>query len=289
MLLQSPYLAVVDTVDEALEAKRLRPSARFVAGGTEVVADQNLELLQPSGYVCLRRVAELNKIEIVPNGLRIGAGVVIARLLDHPLINTIPLLRRAARAFGTRQVRNRGTVGGNIASGLPDRTLLPCLLVLNGVVRLRSAQGLRTVALQDFLTGPGKTSIAEDEILIDVAVQRVNGFQDYTMVGPRNAQFYVTASAALAVDEDSRSVRLGLGNAGPTAMRSPLAEAFASKAIDWEGRSVRDSAAIKFGEVAAANCDPPSDVTSGASYRRHAIKVMARRLLERAFEEMPDR
>ena len=175
-----------------------------------------LELLHPIGYVSIRRIAELNKIEIVPNGLRIGGGVVIARLLDNPLINTIPLLGRAARAFGTRQVRNRGTVGGNIASGLSDRTLLPCLLVLNAVVRLRSLQGLRTVALQDLLVGPGKTAIADDEILVDVAVQRVNGFQDYTMVGPRNAQFYATASATLAVEEDSRSVRLGLGNGGPT-------------------------------------------------------------------------
>lgn len=186
-------------------------------------------------------------------------------------------------------MRNRASVGGNIVSGLPDRTLLPCLLVLNAAVRLLSRPGLRAVALQDFLLAPGRTAIAADEILVDVTVKQVNGFQDYTMVRPRNAQFFATVSAAIAVDESSRSVRLGLGNAGPTASRSPLAEAFVNKAIDWDNRSVRDSVVAKFGEFAAANCDPPSDVASGSAYRRHAVKVMARRLLERAFEPMADR
>jgi CO/xanthine dehydrogenase FAD-binding subunit len=199
----------------------------------------------------------------------------------------IPLLRKAARAFGTRQIRNRGTVGGNIASGLPDRTLLPCFLALNAMVRLRSMNGTRTIALRDFLIGPRQTALAPDEILVDVTVKSAKGFQDYTMVGPRNAQFYVTASVALVVDEASRSVRLALGNAAPTALRSPLAEAFAAKSIDWDKRNVRDSIAARFGEIAAANCNPPSDVTSGSAYRRHAVKVMARRLLERAFEEGP--
>jgi CO/xanthine dehydrogenase FAD-binding subunit len=236
----------------------------------------------------LRRIEELRRIEQLPDGLRIGAGVVVARLLDDPMVAAIPLLRKAARAFGTRQVRNRGTVGGNIVSGLPDRTLLPCLLVLDASVDLQSAKSARSVPLEAFLLGPGETAIAADEILVSVTVRRVNGFQDYTMVGPRNAQFYVTASAALAVAEGTRNVKLGLGNVGPTAMRAKAAESFANGAIDWAKRSVPEPVSAKFGEIAAANCDPPDDVTSSSAYRRHAVKVMARRLLERAFtEEMP--
>jgi CO/xanthine dehydrogenase FAD-binding subunit len=285
LLLESPYLAVVDTIEAALVAKRERPSARFIAGGTEVIADQNLELFQPTGYVSLRRIESLHRIEALEGGLRIGAGVVIARLLDDPLTKAVPLLRRAARAFGTRQIRNRGTVGGNIVSGLADRTLPPCLLALNASVDLQSAKGSRTLALRDFLIGPGQTAIASDEILTGVAVPAAQGFQDYTIVGPRNAQFYVTASAALVVDEPSRSVRLGLGNAAPKVMRASRAEAFANEAINWDKRSVPRVAAAEFGKLAAADCDPPSDVTCGADYRRHAVKVMARRLLERAFEE----
>ena len=156
---------------------------------------------------------------------------------------------------------------------------------MNASVELQSAKGSRTLALQDFLIGPGKTAIAGDEILIGVDIPAARGFQDYTMVGPRNAQFYVTASAALVVDEPSRSVRLGLGNAAPKATRASRAEAFANGAIDWNKRSVPRAVAAEFGKLAAADCDPPSDVTCGADYRRHAVKVMARRLIERAFEE----
>ena len=248
-------------------------------GGRRSSRTRNLELFEPSGYISLGRVDELRRIEPLPGGLRIGAGVVIARLLDDPLTRSIPLLRRAARAFGTRQVRNRATVGGNIASGLPDRTLLPCLLALNATIELQSIAGRRAVALGDFLIGPGQTSLAGDEILVAVTVKQTDGFQDYTMVGPRNAQFYVTASTALVVDEARKCVRLGLGNAGRKALRSPIAEDFADSALDWKNRRVSDSVAARFGELAGANCDPPSDVTSGSAYRRHAIKVMARRTL----------
>ncbi len=155
MRFQSPCFAIVDSVEEALEAKRRRPASRFLGGGTELVADQNLGLLQPDGYVSLRRVQELNTIEASPEGLRIGAGVVIARLLDDPLAAAIPLLRKAARSFGTQQIRNRATVGGNVASGLPDRTLPPCLLALNATVQLVSAGGRRSIPLQGFLVGAG--------------------------------------------------------------------------------------------------------------------------------------
>ncbi len=282
---QFSSLAIVDTIEEALEAKRRRPSARFIAGGTEVIADQNLEIVHPDGYVSLRRIEDLRRMEPVRGRLRIGAGVVIARLLDAPITSHIPLLRRVARAFATRQVRNRATVGGNVASGLPDRTLLPCLLALNATVELRSASAAREVALQDVLIGPGRTAVAADEIVVSVSVDRIDGFQDYCMVGPRNAQFFATASAALVVDETNKTVRLGLGNAGPTAMRSPRAEAFATQEIDWAGRRLPASAAVEFGALAAADCDPPSDPTCGARYRRHAVGVMARRLLERAFEQ----
>jgi CO/xanthine dehydrogenase FAD-binding subunit len=209
---------------------------------------------------------------------------VIARLLDDPLAASIPLLGRAARAFGTRQVRNRATVGGNIASGLPDRTLSPCLLALEATVHIESLDGARELPIAEFLTGPGRTALGPGEIITAVTVPRVEGFQDYTMIGPRNAQFYVTVSVALVVDAAARGVRLGLGNAGPTALRAREAEAFARTAIDWDNGRVSEDTAREFGEIAATHCDPPSDVTSSAAYRRHAVGVMARRILSQAFE-----
>lgn len=286
MRLQSPYLALADTVDEALAAKRQRPAARFVAGGTEVIADQNLGLLQPEGYLCLRGIAELRRIEAAPDGLCIGAGVVIARLLDDPRLAAFPLLRKAARAFGTQQVRNRATVGGNIASGLPDRTLVPCLLALEATVQVAAASGARrSVPLAELLVGPGRTGLASDELVLAVTVPPVEGHQDFFMVGPRNAQFYPTASIALVVAWKARDVRLGVGNAGPVAMRAARAEIFARRAIDWPARRIAEGVAAAFGEHAAGDCAPAGDATAGPDYRRHAVRVMARRALEQAFGE----
>lgn len=285
MILRSPLLSVFDSVDEAIAARQRQPAARVLGGGTELVADLNLGLVEASGYLSVGRIEALRRIEDLPGGLRIGAAVLIAELLSERVAAAIPLLHRAARTFGTRQVRNRATVGGNVASGLPDRTLPPCLLALEATVQLRSAKRERSLGLDELLVGPGRTAIADDEIVVSITVPRVEGFQDYTMVGPRNAQFYPTASAALVVDAHRRRVRLGLGNAGKTALRATAAEAFADEHVDWEKRRVGEATAREFGRIAGASCDPPRNATSGPEYRRHAIEVMSRRLLERAFEE----
>ncbi len=270
-----------------MEAKKKRPSSRFIAGGTEVIADQNLGIFHPDGYVSLRLIKNFDEIHATPERLRIGAGCVIAQLLTDKRIASIPLLGIAARAFGTRQVRNRATVGGNIASRLADRTLLPCLLALDASVHLQSLTGQRSIALEEFLVNPGKTALEPEEIVIAISAAPVNGFQDYNMVGPRNAQFFFTVSMSLVVDKKNHNVRLGLGNAGPTALRARTAENFANSAIDWNKHQVSEKAAAEFGEIASINCNPPNDVTAGESYRRHTIKVMARRILMRAFAEGP--
>ncbi|OGT52804.1 MAG: hypothetical protein A3E84_04035 [Gammaproteobacteria bacterium RIFCSPHIGHO2_12_FULL_42_13] len=235
----------------------------------------------------LRRIESLCRIETVPEGLRIGAGCVIAQIWADKLATSIPLLGKMARAFGTRQVRNRATVGGNIASGLPDRTLAVCLLALDASVHLKSLKGERIVPLEKFLVGAKKTALTPEEMVIAVTIPQVKGFQDYNMIGPRNAQFFVTVSMALVVDDTNKKVHLALGNAGPIALRAHLAEDFANTAIDWKKQQVNAATAAEFGEIAAKNCNPPSDATAGENYRRHAIKIMARRLLIKAFEEEP--
>jgi len=286
MILDTPELAVVESIAEALNAKRSRPFARFVSGGTELVADQNLGIVCPEGYISLRYVSEMTRVRVAEDRVEIGAGCTIAELLEEPLATALPLLAKAARAFGTRQVRNRGTIGGNIASGLPDRTLTPCLLVLDATVTLESGNGTRTVPVRELLVGPGITSIDPAELVTSVTIPRVAGFQDYRMVGPRNAQFYVTASIALVIDPSDRDVRVALGNCAPTAIRIPEAEAFALGAVDWDTSTLAESAAVEFGRLVGEYCDPPEDSAASAGYRRHAATVMARRLIRLGFESL---
>ncbi len=269
------------TLDEALKARARHPAARFVAGGTATIPDQNLGRFQPDGYISLRRIPSLKKIENTRDGLFLGAGCTMADLLTNPLLEDQPMIRLAARTTGTRQLRSRSTVGGNLFTTRTDRTLPPCLLALEAVGHFVSASGDSKRDLGEALLNPS----AEPEILVGVTVPPTAGFQDFTRVAPRNGAGNATASVALCADPERKAVRLGLGGAGPVAMRVPEAEQFANKAIDWEGASVSETVARKFGDIAADHCDPPDDPIASAAYRRHAIKVMARRLLERAWED----
>lgn len=187
----------------------------------------------------------------------------------------MPLLARTARTMCTRQVRNRATLGGNVASGGPDRSLPPALLALDAKVTLASESGERELALDDFLAPFGTTNLGPDEIVTGVTVPLVRGFADFTQVGPRNAQYFPTAAVALVMDEDARNVRIGLANGADRACRSPEAEEFAGSTIDWAGRTVRDEVAVGFGRLVSEHSDPPGDLTATSDYRRHTLGVMA--------------
>jgi len=286
MNLPSSVFIQATTLDEALKARARRPEARFVAGGTTTIPDQNLGRFQPEGYISLRRIPGLRRIEETGDGLFLGAGCTMADLLTNALLEDQPMIRLAARTTGTRQLRSRSTVGGNLFTTRTDRTLPPCLLALEAVAHLVSASGESRRDLGETLRVHRERG-AEPEILVGVTVPRAAGFQDFTRVAPRNGAGNATASVALCVDPGRKAVRLGLGGAGPVAMRALEAERFAESAIDWEDRSLDETAAVEFGEIAAAHCDPPDDAIGSAAYRRHAIKVMARRILERAWVEMP--
>ena len=180
-------------------------------------------------------------------------------------------------------MRNLGTIGGNVVSALPFRNLLPALLALEAEIDLASSRGVRTVAYRDFTVAPGETVRATDELVAAIRVPVLEGFQSYVKVGGRNAQFVATASAALVVDRAGRSVRLGLGNAAPTPIRAEAAEEFAAAGVDWEGGTVAPEVAERFGRLAADSASPPEDFVASAAYRRHAVGVLSRRLLVRAF------
>jgi CO/xanthine dehydrogenase FAD-binding subunit len=132
-----------------------------------------------------------------------------------------------------------------------------------------------------------RTALGPGELIIGVTVPQLDGWQGFSKVGVRNAMVIATASACLAVDVPSRSVRLALGSVAPTVIRCPQAEGLAAAAVDWERNAVDDATAARFGEAAAAASRPIDDHRSTAAYRRHAIAVMARRLLRRAFPQEP--
>lgn len=279
-------LLIPKTVDEAVAARRAHPRAQVIAGGTDVVADVNRGIL-PTGFVSLRRVAELHGISSADGQWRLGAMTTVAEVgANSEISSAATALGQAVRSLGSRQVRNRATVGGNICGGGPQRTLIPVLLAHDATIDVVGQNGPRNVALAEVLASEG-TTLAADEILTAVRFTGSTGPQRFYRVGPRNAVCYATASVTVLVDEPTRSVRVALGGVSPTAVRAPTAETIGSEGLDWQGRTVDDDVAESFAAAAAAAAQPVSDFVASADYRRHAVTVMARRALRHIFEEEP--
>lgn len=284
MRLDHRNLAVPETLPEALAALDARPVAQVIAGGTELMPDLLARRKHPTGFVSLRHVGDLRGVRRDGPTLVIGATTPVVELLGGPVAKHAPVLAAAAGNLGTPQVRNLATVGGNVMSALPYRNLLPALIALDAEVELAGPGGTRLVPYRDFTRAPGRTQRAPGELVSAIRVPVLDGFQDFVKVGRRNAQFVAVTSAAIVVDRARRTVRVGLGNAGPTPLRAPAAEAHATQQVDWAAGTLGAGDAAECGRLAAEGCDPPDDAVASSAYRRHAVGVLVRRLLERGFD-----
>lgn len=277
-------LLIPETVDEVVAARRAHPRAQIIAGGTDVMADLNRGA-PPTGLVSLRAVRQLSGVHFDEGHWHLGAMTTVADLrANSELCSGATALGQATRSLGSRQIRNRATVGGNICGGGATRTLIPVLLAQDATVDVTGSEGSRRIALSQLLAPEG-ARLSADEILTTVRFPASTGPQRFYRVGPRNAVCYATASVAVVVDEPTRSVRLALGGVASTAVRASAAEAIGCEGVDWQRRTVDDDVASAFGAAAAQAADPVSDFVASADYRRHAVEVMARRALRHIFEE----
>ena len=263
------------------------PDALVLAGGTDVMVAVNVGSLRFDSVVALRAIDELKQVEVdADRGLvRIGAGVTYTRLLAGDVVSTVPALAQAARTVGSPQIRNAGTIGGNLATASPAGDTLPVLVALDARVEIASVAGRRTVPVQELLTGPKRTSLRPGELITAVLVPIVRGHQEYRKVGVRNAMVIAVASVAAVVDLDHRSVAIGLGSVGPVPLRAPDAEAWMAGRLGWhdDGIALDERADLEqFAALVAAAARPIDDHRGSAAYRRHAVGVMAARCLRSA-------
>lgn len=273
-------------LDDALAALADDPSAHVLAGGTDLMVEVNFGDRRPGSVVAIDRVAELRALDVDRSALRIGAGVTYTRMLDAPVSTLAPALAEAARTVGSPQIRNAGTLGGNLGTCSPAGDTLPVLSALDATVELASSSGRRTVSVHDFMVGVKRTALGPGELIVAVTVPVIDGWQGYAKVGTRNAMVISVVGACLAVDRPGRNVRLALGAVGPTMVRARAAEAWVADRLNWDGVALApaDLAALasEFGDRAAAEARPIDDHRSTAAYRRYAAGVLARRLLARA-------
>ncbi|HEY8814775.1 MAG TPA: FAD binding domain-containing protein [Candidatus Dormibacteraeota bacterium] len=274
---------------EALQMKSAHPEAMPIAGGTDVMVEINLDRHRPVAIIDLTRIRELNEWAAEGELLRIGAGVTYARIIGE-LGDRLPGLAMASRTVGSPQIRNRGTVGGNLGSASPAGDAHPVLLATDAVVELASTTGTRRLPAREFFTGPKRNAMRKDELIAAFLVAPSTGPQQFSKVGTRNAMVIAVCSFGLALDPERRHVGTGIGSAAPTPVTADEAERFLESALDERGlwdkpAPVEASALQRFGDLVAAAAKPIDDVRGTAAYRRHALAVMARRSFGWAWDE----
>ena len=273
------------SLTDALAARAEHPDAVPIAGGTDVMVELNFDRHRPPALLDLTRVPELATWDRDDGRIRLGAGVTYTRVIDE-LATELPGLALASRTVGSPQIRNRGTVGGNLGAASPAGDAHPALLATGAEVELASVSGVRRVPAAEFYTGPKKHAGRPDELVTAVWIPCATGPQQFSKIGTRNAMVIAVAAFGLALHPEQRSVGTGIGSAGPTPLRAREAEAFLAAELDWESRAdVADPVAAEFGRLVAAAAAPIDDVRGTAAYRRHALAVMARRCLAWAWAD----
>lgn len=276
-------------LDEAVEYRAAHPGCEPIFGGTDVMVELNFDRSRPEAILDLTGVERITEWERADGRLRIGAGVSYSRIIGE-LGDLLPGLAMASRTVGSPQIRNRGTVGGNLGSASPAGDALPPLYVADAEVELVSTRGTRLLPVRDFITGPKRNALEKDEIISAFYLPEAKGPQQYSKIGPRNAMVIAVCACGLSLDAENGKVAACLGSAGPTPLRAHEAEKFMEGVMQeeglWESRQPIGAAALeRFGDLVAEAARPITDVRGTEAYRRHAVGVLGRRTLGWAWED----
>jgi len=250
------------SLDDALAMRAEHPGAMPILGGTDVMVAINMDRSRPSAVLDLGRLPELRGWRREGDAVRIGAAVTYTDVMNGELAALLPALAEASRTVGSPQIRNRGTLGGNLATASPAGDALPPLLVEDAEIECVSTRGSRRVALAEFVTGVKKTALAPDELIAAVWMNPSRDPQTFMKVGPRNAMVISVVSLALSAGDELRA-SFGSASPRPVLVRAPRSEA------------------ATFAERVVAATSPIDDVRGTIRYRQHALRVLVERALER--------
>lgn len=267
--------------DAIAMAKAEGTSARFIAGGTDLIIQVRKSGVWPETIINLQRVNGIGEIASQGGKFTLGALVTHRQIeSEESFLGALVALRESACVVGGHQVRNVATVGGNICNASPAADLVPILLCLDADLTLVGSSGSRTVPLSGFIEGPRKTARATDEVLTAIGfTPPPASFGSAFLKGGRRRAMEISIVAMAGVVSRSangtmKDVRLAMGAAGPKAIRLTEAEKF------LEGKAISRAVLEEAGKLAAAAASPIDDVRASASFRRHLVTVYARRVVE---------
>jgi CO/xanthine dehydrogenase FAD-binding subunit len=253
------------SLEEALRLRADHPGARPIAGGTDLMVALNAERERPDALLDLGRVPELRGWRRDGDELVLGAALTYTEAASGELASALPALAAASRTVGSPQIRNRGTLGGNLGTASPAGDSLPPLMIEDARVELAGTRGTRTLPLSAFLIGPKRNALDDDELVVALRVRPSGAPQTFMKVGPRNAMVISICSLALSADRERGELRAAFGSSGPVVslVAAPLDEA------------------ESFAERVVTAASPIDDLRGTAAYRRHALGVLTRRALAR--------
>ncbi|MBW1615576.1 MAG: xanthine dehydrogenase family protein subunit M [Deltaproteobacteria bacterium] len=261
--------------------------AKPIAGGTDLLVNMKQKLLSPAALVSLSEIAELNKLEVSDNAVKIGSCFTISAIAESAKIEKkLSALSAGARSLGSPLIRNLATIGGNIGSARPAADIPPSLIAYNAKAVLKSASGERTVLLNDFFKGPGFTEIQPNEVLIEIIIDIPDGRYGagYMNLGIRKAQDcnIVNVASFISLDDTNEvinSAKIVMGCVGPTHLRAKLAENILI------GNKPSEKLFEQAAKSAEAECKPIDDFRASASYKRAMVGVLTKRTLDIAVKE----
>ncbi len=277
-----------ETIDEACSLlSKYKGKAKVIAGGTDLLISMKKRQISPQYVVNIKSIPDLDYIRYnQESGLKIGALATHQSIASSPIIkDKFGLLAIACNKIGTPQVRNMGTVGGNICMAAPSADTAPPLIALGARVKLVSSRGERIVALEEFLTGPGDTVLEADETLTEIQVPSLAPHAGgvYLRLSQRStvdiAAVGVAASITLGEDEICSDAKIVLGAVAPTPIRAKRAE----DAI--KGKKIEDDLLEETARLASEEARPISDVRSSANYRKEMVRVLTKRAIMQALEQ----
>jgi len=257
--------------------------AQLLAGGTNLLVQMKMEQLAPDCVINVGHLPELNGVTPGDGGLRLGALTKIRALRNAPEVQTeYAALAEACAAFGSAQIQMMGTLGGNLCNGSPASDSVPALMALDAQLHLVGPAGERTVPVEEFLLGPGRTALQDGEILVAVQLPRPQAGTGsaFIKISRVAADLAKASVAAVVVREGERVVEccLSFGSVGPTVVRARRAEAVLT------GNPFTAELALEAGQVAAEEISPIDDVRSTAWYRREVVKALTHDVLQTAWK-----
>ena len=273
---------IAKSVNEACAVLAENPATTVLAGGTDLMVQANRGAHSLESVLDLSRIPELKNWTLEGSEMVLGAGISYTDLADPQIAALVPALTQAARTVGSPQIRNAGTLGGNLATASPAGDTIPVLVAMDAVLQLKSSTENREVTITEFITGVKTNTLKPGEIIQSIKMPVFQGPQEFLKVGTRNAMVISVVSLALVTDFLGRKLRVGVGSVSPVPFRAIAAEEFIAQEFDWETNSALSEKVInKFSELVADSTKPIDDHRGTADYRKHAVGVLAKRALER--------